>query len=425
MRIDAGTGADSLAGLLEREPALRAAEGWWRWPNVQEAHRRLARAAIGRIPPYPGGDEGRGVVIAAGGDVYFANAYVCARMLRHLGCDLPIQFWHHRGELDAAMRDVVAPLGVACVDAQEVEDRVTGRTRALKKGWELKPFALLYCPFREVMLLDADNVPVRDPGFLFDAPEFREAGAIFWPDYDRLAPTRSIWEICEVPYRDEPEFESGQIVVDRARCWEPLQLAMHYNDHSEFYYYHVHGDKETFHLAFRRLGRPYAMPSHPIHSLEGTMCQHDFEGRRLFQHRNMDKWRLDGRNKTVADFWYEDLCRGFLDDLRARWSGRAYWNAHPDDREAAVVAEVAGRTFRYTRVGYDERTLHLGEDGTIGEGGAERERAWSVNTIAGRVVLTILGESSPTCHLHRDDGAWTGRWMHGERMAIELQEIPT
>ncbi len=198
---------------------------------------------------------------------------------------------------------------------------------------------------------------------------------------------------------------------------------MHYNDRSDFYYQHIHGDKDTFRFAFRRLGKSYSMPEHPIHALDGTMCQHDFRGRRVFQHRNMDKWKLDGSNPTVADFWFEAECRGFLSELRGLWSGRAYWNAEPDDNEAAVRARVAGKIYRYTRVGYDERTLELREDGRVGEGAAERERLWSINTIDGEVVLTLLGENSTTGHLRADDGVWKGRWLHCERMPIELREL--
>jgi hypothetical protein len=398
-------------------------EGWWYWENVHEAHRRLARQALARIPPYPGGYRGRGVVICAGGHEHFTNAYVCARMLGHLGCRLPVQFWHYAGEIDDAMRRIVAPLGVECIDANEVEARLAGRCCPLKKGWEVKPFALLHCSFREVLLLDSDNVPVLEPSFLFDAPPFRETGAIFWPDYGRLAPWRHIWGICEVPYRDEPEVESGQVVVDKRRCWEALNLALHYNDHSEFYYQHIHGDKETFHLAFRRVGQAYAMPEYPIQPLDATMCQHDFEGRRVFQHRNMDKWKLDGSNRPVMDFWFEDVCRSFLAELRLCWSGRVSWNAEPDEDEAAMLARLAGRAFRYTRVGYDERTLRLCEAGVIGEGGADRERYWTVHKIDGEVVLTILGVSLPTCRLRLENGTWKGRWLHCERMPVELQEI--
>jgi len=37
-------------------------------------------------------------------------------------------------------------------------------------------------------------------------------------------------------------------------------------------------------------------------------------------------------------------------------------------------------------------------------------------------VLTLAGEKGPTCHLRRDPalGIWKGRWLHHERMPIEL-----
>src|SRR4029453_2174085 len=101
----------------------------------------------------------------------------------------------------------------------------------------------------------ADNVPVRNPEYLFDAEPYRQRGAVFWPDYGRLAPTRAIWRICGVPYRDEPEFESGQILLNKRRCWRALQLTMHMNEHSDFYYNYVYGDKETFHMAWPMVGQ--------------------------------------------------------------------------------------------------------------------------------------------------------------------------
>jgi Mannosyltransferase putative len=423
MEITEDTCVEDIVCALQQSTLPRAADGWWSWDNVQEAHRRLAQTLINNMPAYPGRYSGRGIVIAAGGHRLFTCAYVCASMLRHLGCILPIQFWHFRGEIDERMRRIVAPLGVACIDANEVEESVTASVRPLKKGWELKPFALLHCPYRDVMLLDADNVAVIDPTFLFDTRPFRETGAIFWPDYGRLEPWRQIWTVSDVSYRDDPQLESGQIVIDKERCWDALNLAMHYNDHSDFYYHFVHGDKDTFHFAWRRLGKEYAMPDHAIHSLDATMCQHDFDGLRLFQHRNMDKWKLDGSNRRVEDFWFEDDCRRFLSELYQRWPGRVFWNVDRDPAEATVFARVAGKVFRYERVGYDERTLQLIEDGAIGEGSADRERYWSVNTISGRLVLSILGTDSVTCHLSLEGDTWKGRWLDCERMPIELQEI--
>jgi hypothetical protein len=33
-----------------------------------------------------------------------------------------------------------------------------------------------------VLLLDCDVVAMRDPSYMFDAPEFRQAGNYFWGD---------------------------------------------------------------------------------------------------------------------------------------------------------------------------------------------------------------------------------------------------
>jgi hypothetical protein len=239
-------------------------------------------------------------------------------MLRHLGCKLPIELWQiTASELPPHLRSLVEPLGVRCVNAEEVRLRVPLR---MLNGWELKPYAAAHSTFEEVLLLDADNVPVRDPTFLFDEPEYRHAGAVFWPDFGRLGADREIWRICRVPYRDEPEFESGQAVIDKRRCWRALQLTLHLNDHSDFYYEHIYGDKETFHMAWRMLDQDYAMVPWPLYPLgDSTMCQHDLTGRRLFQHRHRAKWSLRGDNPRIEGFEQEDVCLGFLSELMDRW----------------------------------------------------------------------------------------------------------
>src|SRR6266446_5865383 len=196
--------------------------------------------------------EGRGIVICGGGVRYFTNAWVCVQMLRRLGCALPIQLWHLGAkEMDGRMQALVAPLGVECVDA--FKSRKKYPVRRLH-GWELKPYAILHCRFREVLFLDADNVPVVNPEFLFDTPRYQASGAIFWPDYEagKNEKLTAIWRSCGMRQPDEPEFETGQIVVDKRRCWRALRLSLWFNEHSDFYYRYLHGDKETFHLAFRK-----------------------------------------------------------------------------------------------------------------------------------------------------------------------------
>lgn len=382
------------------------------------AYQQRARDFLAQVSDYPAARySGRGIVICAGGTKYFTNAWITVNILRMHGCNLPIEFWHLKDEMDDEMRELVKPLGVTCVDATKVREQHPVRTL---NGWELKPYAIIHSAFEEVMLLDAENCPVRNPEYLFETEQYDHTGAIFWPDYGRLGPDRLIWQAMDVPYRDEPEFESGQIVVHKRKCWRALQLTMHLNEHSDFYYQHIHGDKETFHLAWRRLDQPYSMPPFGIHSLAGTMCQHDFEGNRIFQHRNMRKWSLDGISEPVGDFRYEAECRRYLEELRQKWSLAP--KRKDDPAFQSLVQQIeAQRFYGYTRVGYDSRIIELRPDGSIDASPGAVEQQWRVIGTAQAPRLgmfqngMLLADLTPLT-----DGRFEGRWVIYEQMPIVL-----
>jgi ADP-heptose:LPS heptosyltransferase len=270
-----------------------------------------------RLPPNE--FAGRGIVVCGGG-TYFPSAWVCINMLRQLGCNLPIQLWHlGKREFDEQMIRLVAPLGVECIDASKMRGGLPAR---ILRGWELKAYAILNSSFKEILLLDADNIPLTNPEFLFETPEFRKCGAIFWPDegWSNANPkAAAIWRSCGLRAPNEPEFESGQIIVDKEKCWRSLRLSLWFNENSDFYYQYLHGDKETFHLAFRKLREPYALVPIAMRRIEYTMCQHDFHGRRIFQHRSLDKWDLLQRNKSIRGFRFEQECRKHVVRLRRLW----------------------------------------------------------------------------------------------------------
>ena len=304
-------------------------------------------AAVAAIPPYPGGFKGRGITICAGGFTYFTNACVLIRMLRKLGCELPVQFWYYGDEeMDNRMRRLVQPFDVECVDGKKVA-ALAGRR--IGQGWPLKPLSILYSPFEEVLALDADNISIRNPEYLFECDGYRATGAIFWPDVRRMEPGRAIWELMRVPFRNEPEFESGQIVVNKALCWEPLNLAMWMNEtgRAECIYKIIWGDKDTFRFAWHKFGFPFAMTPVPLQMLSvvggpcciGVMCQHDLDGERIFQHRNMLKWELFAENPWVPGFLFEGECREFLAELRAKWNGRI----------GKPAIKLKGRATKWTR----------------------------------------------------------------------------
>ncbi len=366
----------------------------------------------------------KGVLICGGGQKYIPSLWVCLNMLRHWGCSLPVEVWHLGGQEITPEQELwLREKGAVCVDATIIRHRHPCRTL---NGYELKAFALRHSQFEEVLLLDADNVPVQDPTFLFNTMEYQRSGAIFWPDYGRLERERSIWELAGIPYRDEPEFESGQMVVDRRRHLDALELSLLYNEFSDVYYQHIHGDKDTFHLAWRKLGKEYAMPDRGIHNLSGlVMCQHDFASERLFQHRNMDKWRLDSENEAIPDFWHEDLCRGFLADLRARLNAQPLGSLpQPPAGETAEKAkhDLMAHYWNYVRRDHDERMISFLPNGQIGAGRGNNELHWKVAELDGQPVLEVSGEGRLTFRcFYQPDGTWTGSWEHFEQMSVEVR----
>ena len=405
-------------------------------PSASEIvkYRSLQAAAIRGVPEYPADTyAGTGIVTVAGGPRYYTCAWVLLSLLRdELGCRLPIEVWHlGPAEMSPEMARALQRFDVTVVNAEEVRRRHPARRLG---GWEAKSFAILHSRFREVILIDAENVPLQDPAALVLAARFRATGALFWPDIRRLSPDNPIWEICDVPYRDEPEVESGQLVIDKQRCWRALCLARHLNDHSDFYFRFLLGDKETFHLAWRMLGQPFAMPPHApvaLTSADGFyyggrpwpvgLNQHDFEGRVTFQHRTGAKWTAWGENPAFPGARFEAEARAALASLREVWDGRVGRLA-PLTRPPRTVGDVGRvRFFRYYRIGSDERTLELRPDGTVGDGGGDLERRWRMSEHRGEPVLTISSDELDTCALRLDpDGVWRGRWMAFERMPVEL-----
>ncbi len=316
------------------QPPRRLSHGFPTWPNVHEAYRQGFRRAIGEaremsLPADLG--QGRGVVIAGGGK-YFASAYVTIRILRHVGCQLPVELWHLGAkEMTDEQRAIVEPLGVKCVDAEHVAEQVGG-VRILG-GWESKSFAVLHCGFREVLFLDADSYPIRSPESLFESPDYLKTGAVFWPDKPEMDLSAGVWGLVGLPRQQGPGFEVGQFMLDKSRHFRTLWLANWMNQRSDYYYHHFWGDTAPFRFALAALGAPYAMPAKRWSgSLGITMIQHDLAGLPLFNHRNTDKFNLehDGARPCFAShpqastrqvfnpaLALEREAHGFLDDLAA------------------------------------------------------------------------------------------------------------
>lgn len=189
--------------------------------------------------------------------------------------------------------------------------------------WSLDIFSpdRVFCcgRFDSVMFMDTDNFALRDPSYLFDTPEFKKTGALFWPDYwspgntiFNLGKSSFVWELTGLPFVDMFEQESGQIVIDRRRHAAALDILMFYArpDNIMYRYGAVYGDKDLFRLAWMRAGKPFHMIEHPpgwagqvkaVGFCGLTMVQYGPEGNVLFLHRNA--FKLDSDPASRQRIW--------------------------------------------------------------------------------------------------------------------------
>jgi hypothetical protein len=388
--------------------------------SQEELKAQLTDAASADQPFPEDRFAGRGIVICAGGARLFTCAWVAIALLRrHLACTLPIEVWHLGPcEMGPPMRALLEELDAQPIDAFEVAKRHQVERLG---GWELKPYAVMHSRFREVLLLDADNVPIRDPGFLFDRPEFRDTGTLFWPDIVRLSPDNEIWAVSGLNYRDTPTVESGQMVLDKSRCWRALSLSHWINQHSDVFYQFLHGDKDTFLIAWLMLAQPYHLIRHRPKLVEATLCQRDPDGAVLFQHRNGAKWILDGNNPRIDGFRLEGECRALLAELAILWDGRVFDPPPRSDEARRLEADLSGsREFRFVRVSSNERRIELLPDHRIRPAG-RHEHYWHVADGPHGLELRIEGYGLRGCALRpSEDATWRGRSLQSPGMPIEL-----
>ncbi|MGO8928023.1 MAG: glycosyltransferase family 9 protein [Limisphaerales bacterium] len=279
--------------------------------------------------PYERQFKGRGIVTCAGGCTYFTNAWILIKMLRHCGCKLPIELWHFgEEEMDAKMRQIISDLDVQCRDVSPF-CLTSSRT-----GWALKTVAIARSSFEEVLYLDADNVAAQDPSFLFDIPQYEETGALFWPGTRLLSDKHPFWQVFGLMPVDEPEVETGQMVINKRTRWKPLMFADQLSLRSDVFHQFQCGGKELFRFVCRKLGQDYAMPQSPPQMLttgevvDAVLCQQTFSGERLFQHRLFRKWDLLAPNPWVSGFFFESQCHVFIEELKKRWDGRCGSRQH-------------------------------------------------------------------------------------------------
>ena len=271
--------ADFQSLLEVRAPSMHAAKKLLQkrlgvFQTVLDSDNEIRRAWNARFAE----EAPRGIAVTAGGKTPLANAFATIYTLRKtVKCRLPIKVIHWGQEEidsvaaaafkqhlpDVTFFDLNAP-GVYPSHHLSLVKALKSSTDPKSYGYVAKVAALYVAPFREVILVDADSLPLVDPATLFDLAPYKEHGAIFWPDFWEERP--EIWNVIEMvgvdpwstnvspsPFR---QTESGQIVLDRVRHWKVLEWALFLNNHAQVVYSLKRslGDKDLYAPSFALAG---------------------------------------------------------------------------------------------------------------------------------------------------------------------------
>ncbi|KAI3403722.2 hypothetical protein KGF56_003445 [Candida oxycetoniae] len=268
--------------------------------------------------------KGDGIVYLAGGK-YDQLAYLSIKLLREQGSILPVEvIVPKREEYDIQFCDKILPtLNGKCklmtdYVPQSYFDTVINNAKKNSKnvdikenphmdpmralGYQLKNIAIFISSFENILYLDADNLPIKNPDILFANKPFTDKGMVVWPDLWRRSTSPLFYDVTsasvdpnhqvrnsypegdkrnlkglnsngatnQMSFHDtkgtipEASSETGQLLISKRIHFKTLVLSLYYNYYGPDFYYPLlsqgaagEGDKETYIAAAHRLGLPY------------------------------------------------------------------------------------------------------------------------------------------------------------------------
>ncbi|KAF4993115.1 hypothetical protein FGRMN_6730 [Fusarium graminum] len=281
--------------------------------SLKKNHEEFVQSLRHLAPKVPFKRNTKGVVITAPGSG-FGVAATAILMLRHVGSRLPVQLF-----LDSASEaehqncnETLAGLQVQCLnmdDFLELPPKSAITKKPKIERFQYKALSIIFSSFQDILFLDADAFPIRNPDHLLTAEPYNSHGLVTWPDF--WVPTISplFYEIAgaQMPNRtiDSRCSESGVMLYNKARHADSLLLAAYYNFYGEKFYYQLHsqgawgsGDKETFMQSALVLGNPFwQVTKSPTEVTDGRINW----GSGIWQADPEQDWKLQqqhGQNKT-------------------------------------------------------------------------------------------------------------------------------
>lgn len=263
----------------------------------------------------------KGVILCAG-DSHFFSAVLCVESLLKYNKHIQIEWYYCGSELLSFQKIFITnqyPNNVRLIDCMTIlpvwfPDKIEVKHI---KGYMIKPFAIMMSRFTEILLLDADIVPLINVEELFTNVDYNKYGNIFWGDMTFSTPEvkkrmlpfgTAVYERLHIknPYDFGYELsESGQVLINREKCWTQICLAYYLNYCSDVYYKLFFGDKDLYFVAFQMLSfiqnnnifyfqnkylpYPFTTNNSDFSFVSGIIQRHPANGGCLFIHNTVEK----------------------------------------------------------------------------------------------------------------------------------------
>ncbi|KAN0071413.1 Mannosyltransferase putative domain containing protein [Elaphomyces granulatus] len=250
--------------------------------QTQRAHAAFV-ANITAHPPslyyYP---DTRGIVTTVGPG-QLPTLVISLRMLRRTGSMSSVEvFLSSPRDYEQFICEIVLPaLNAKCLILSDV----LGDDVESFRGWQFKFLAILFSTFEEVLFLDADVFPLRDPAFLFDPEPFKSYGYVVWPDFWASTASPYIHTIISQPVPPraiQPAVEAGQLLISRKTHQVSLFLVAYYNYYGNSHYFRLfsqgalgEGDKETWRTAAAVMKQPFYQVHEPVQGIGRSLSGSD------------------------------------------------------------------------------------------------------------------------------------------------------
>jgi hypothetical protein len=207
----------------------------------------------------------RGIITAAGGNDLLLQSFVSINLLRHHGCNLPIELYYaDNEEMTVSFVKRMETLNVSCINVQDHHLFKNYNAR----NFSIKSIALFLSSFDETIWMDVDIIPFTNMESLFDHPYYKKNHYMFFPDiftYGKYQnayteKTNELMKLFGFSYVEyEHETDAGLFVINKSKIpADFIVMNLLFNINHNITYKYAYGDKELYNLCMKLCGILYS-----------------------------------------------------------------------------------------------------------------------------------------------------------------------